>query len=169
MNSPAESATTGVLLKEGRQQAGLSIREIAERTRIRRTYLEALEADRFDLLPGDVYALGFTRLYAEAVGLEAAPLLAQIRRQMAAGCERVEHAGRGGGGALAVLRWVLLALIVIGVAVGLVYREWHIGPHEEKPSTSVAQEAPIFAQDKESDGEGSVVVIETGDDPKEQR
>jgi hypothetical protein len=38
--------------------------------RIRKRYLEALEGERFELLPGEVYARGFLREYAEFLGLD---------------------------------------------------------------------------------------------------
>ena len=47
----------------------ISLREIAERTKISLRYLEALEEDRFDLLPAPVFAQGFLREYARYVGL----------------------------------------------------------------------------------------------------
>jgi cytoskeleton protein RodZ len=47
----------------------ISLRDIADRTKISRRYLEAMEADRFDLLPAPIFAKGFLREYARYVGL----------------------------------------------------------------------------------------------------
>jgi cytoskeleton protein RodZ len=47
----------------------ISLRDIADRTKISRRYLEAMEADRFDLLPAPLFAKGFLREYARYVGL----------------------------------------------------------------------------------------------------
>jgi cytoskeletal protein RodZ len=44
-------------------------------------YLTALEEGRYRDLPEDVYARNFVRLYANAVGLDAAPLLDQYVRE----------------------------------------------------------------------------------------
>jgi cytoskeleton protein RodZ len=148
MDRPVESATVGFLLKEGRQEAGLSIKEVAERTCIRRTYLEALEADRFDLLPGEVYVHGFVRNFAEAIGLEAAPLLAQIRLQkppvMADEHGPVAAQKRRSG----VLGWALLALLIVAVAGGLLYGEWRAGASgQQVPAVSATEQAPLVVQD----------------------
>jgi cytoskeletal protein RodZ len=47
----------------------ISLRDIADRTKISLRYLEAMEADRFDLLPAPIFAKGFLREYARYVGL----------------------------------------------------------------------------------------------------
>jgi hypothetical protein len=44
--------------------------QIERETRIRARYLEALEDERFDVLPGAAYAKGFLRTYAEFLGLD---------------------------------------------------------------------------------------------------
>lgn len=48
----------------------MSLREIADSTRISLRYLEALEEERFDVLPAHVFARGFLREYARVVGLD---------------------------------------------------------------------------------------------------
>jgi cytoskeletal protein RodZ len=148
MNIPAEAAV-GVLLKEGRQRAGLSLQEVAKATCIRRTYLEAMEADRFDLLPGEVYVTGFLRLYAEALGLEAAPLLVQVRRRHVPGpVEEPAPVGRKRWGSPSLVRWALLVLIVSAVAGGLLYGAWQAGIMGEKtPAITAVQTALRSAGD----------------------
>jgi cytoskeletal protein RodZ len=60
----------GDLLHQSRQQLGLSLDEIEASTRIKRAYLEALEAENFDELPHQVAARGFLRNYASALKLD---------------------------------------------------------------------------------------------------
>lgn len=69
MSHPPKT-TTGALLRARRQELGLTLDEVADRTRIRRTYLEALEEDRTDLLPGETYRTGFLRIYANLLGMK---------------------------------------------------------------------------------------------------
>ncbi|MEO5334066.1 MAG: DUF4115 domain-containing protein [Magnetococcus sp. YQC-5] len=54
----------GEMLRRLREEKGLSLEEMAKRTRIRSTHLQALESGRIDTLPGQVFVLGFLRLYA---------------------------------------------------------------------------------------------------------
>lgn len=68
----------GSALSRERGARGLSLERIAAATRIRRRYLEALEEWRLDDLPGDAYARGYLRAYAEHLDLDPRPLLAAV-------------------------------------------------------------------------------------------
>ncbi len=61
----------GSSLREARVRRGIELAQVAAETRIRRRYLQALEDERFELLPGSVYAKGFLRAYADYLGLES--------------------------------------------------------------------------------------------------
>lgn len=56
-------------LRAAREQAGLSIDDIAATTKIRHTALQAIERGEFERLPGDFYARAFLRAYAREVHL----------------------------------------------------------------------------------------------------
>jgi cytoskeleton protein RodZ len=60
----------GSSLREARRRRGLEIDAVQRATRIRRRYLEAIEEDRFEQLPGGAYTRGFLREYAEFLGLD---------------------------------------------------------------------------------------------------
>jgi cytoskeletal protein RodZ len=66
---PEPRPRLGEWLREARQRKGLTFTEIESSTRINRHYLEALETEHFDVLPAPVYARGFLRSYARALGL----------------------------------------------------------------------------------------------------
>lgn len=65
----------GERLRNAREAKGLSLDAVEGLTRIRATYLQALEDEQFDRLPGLVYGKGFLRTYAIALGLDPDPLL----------------------------------------------------------------------------------------------
>ncbi|RJL26652.1 helix-turn-helix domain-containing protein [Bailinhaonella thermotolerans] len=65
----------GAALSEARQQAGMSVRQVSERTRIRETVIHAIERDDFSLCGGDFYARGHLRNLARAVGVDPGPIL----------------------------------------------------------------------------------------------
>jgi cytoskeleton protein RodZ len=65
----------GDLLRRSREQSGSTLEEIEAATRIKQTYLEALEAENFDVLPNRVAAHGFLRNYASALKLDATHVL----------------------------------------------------------------------------------------------
>jgi hypothetical protein len=60
----------GARLRDAREEAELSIEDIARTTKIPTRSLEHLEAGRFDALPGDVFVRGFLRSYARCVKLD---------------------------------------------------------------------------------------------------
>src|SRR3546814_3706180 len=64
---PLECA--GQVLRRAREEKGLSLKDIADKTRISTHHLEAIEAGSFSRLPGRTYALGFSPPYARAMGL----------------------------------------------------------------------------------------------------
>lgn len=85
-SSPQGAVTTGAvgpgtLLAAARIRHGLSLSEIASRTRIARHLLEALESERWSELPAPVYVRGFIRLYAREVGLDPRAPLALLDNQ----------------------------------------------------------------------------------------
>lgn len=89
-----QQPTVGGLLENRRLKLGLSLAEVAAKTNIRRAYLEALEADRYEALPGAAYQVGFLRNYAAALGLEPGSVLQQWREETSRGNDgkRVEPA-----------------------------------------------------------------------------
>ncbi len=60
----------GDYLKQARKKKGLSLEQLASRTKIQEHHLIALESEDFANLPAKVFAKGFVRSYAKALGLE---------------------------------------------------------------------------------------------------
>ena len=60
----------GDSLREARSRRGLALADVEAATRIRVRYLEALERERFHLLPAGPYRRSFLREYAEFLGLD---------------------------------------------------------------------------------------------------
>jgi transcriptional regulator with XRE-family HTH domain len=60
----------GKSLAEVRTQRGLSPEDVEQALHIRQRYVAALEEERWDVLPGDAYAWGFLRSYADFLGLD---------------------------------------------------------------------------------------------------
>jgi len=70
----------GEQLRQERLRQGLSLDELAQRTRISLRSLESIEADAFDRLPGLIFARNFVRLYATELKLDPEALLASLPR-----------------------------------------------------------------------------------------
>ena len=71
----------GALLRASRLRRGEEIEDIAAVLRIRRVYIEAIEEDRFDDLPGHAYAVGFVRGYAEYLDLDGEDVVRRFKEE----------------------------------------------------------------------------------------
>lgn len=67
----APAMTIGLELRQAREERGISLRELSERTKIRQPALRAIESDDLRQLPGGAIGRGFVKLYAREVGLDA--------------------------------------------------------------------------------------------------
>jgi cytoskeletal protein RodZ len=70
----------GQELKKDREARGISLKAVADATRISQRYLEAVESDQLDALPGGFFVKGILRSYAKAVGLDEEEVLQRYRR-----------------------------------------------------------------------------------------
>lgn len=73
--------TVGELLQKSREKKGFSLSDISKLTKIRVSYLGAIEASRYDLLPAPVFTKGFIKSYARLLGLDEEEVLAFYRRE----------------------------------------------------------------------------------------
>ncbi|MFN4309421.1 MAG: helix-turn-helix domain-containing protein [Ferrovibrio sp.] len=113
----------GHSLKVVRERRGLALADVSARLRIRRPYLEAIEAGRFGELPGAVYVSGFLRQYAEFLGLDPDQVLKTYQTEADGKVQRVvlnfplprpeERTPR---------LWLVLGALVIA---GLIYLVWY--------------------------------------------
>ncbi|WP_408589237.1 helix-turn-helix domain-containing protein [Novosphingobium sp.] len=71
-----------VRLKAAREALGLSLADVAARTRITSRHVKAVEDGDFASLPGRPYVIGFARSYARAVGLDEAEIAAAVRLEI---------------------------------------------------------------------------------------
>jgi cytoskeleton protein RodZ len=74
-----EYVALGERLKRAREAKGMSLDDVASRTRIPIRHLQNIEREDWDALPAVTYAIGFARNYANAVGLDGATLARELR------------------------------------------------------------------------------------------
>lgn len=76
---PDEAADIGAALKAAREARGLSLQAVAEATRIRQGYIEALEAMRLEDLPSRPFTIGYVRAYATLLGMDGDAAVARFK------------------------------------------------------------------------------------------
>jgi hypothetical protein len=83
VTEPAYDPVIGPEITAARTRLGLSVDQLAERTRIRPHVIESIEVDDFAPCGGDFYARGHLRTLARILGKDPAPLLASFEERYA--------------------------------------------------------------------------------------
>jgi cytoskeleton protein RodZ len=123
-----QSPDFGAMLREARERRGLSLRVIADKTRISVRVLDALERNDISRLPGGIFSRAFVRAYAVEVGLDPEQAIAEFIARFPHDSVTQGHprtlaradaaAGRGGR----ALTWMLrLALLLLAAGAVLAY------------------------------------------------
>jgi hypothetical protein len=74
----------GKTLRDARNRRKIDLAQVEASTKIRSRFLRALENEEWDVLPGETYARGFIRTYADYLGLDGARLADDHRREIGA-------------------------------------------------------------------------------------
>jgi len=137
-----ESAVTGVgeELLRAREACGLEITDVAQQLKFAPRQLEALEQERFDLLPGATIARGMVRNYARLLKLDPEPLIQRMAERLDAPdanrlAERFSQPVPFSDGARrATFIYIGVSLGILALVGGVVY-EWR---HERTPPQAAA-------------------------------
>src|SRR5215469_7389531 len=131
-------ASIGQAFKALREAKGLSLADIADKTCVRRAYLQALEEMNIDQLPSRPFAVGYVKAYAEAVGASGDLAVRQFRKDAPSPDEalkapvgvRKERDPR--------LSWLAGACAVVATAVVIWNLAQHAVAHDGAPTPPVA-------------------------------
>src|SRR5215469_2078399 len=84
-DEPIDSAdeSIGEFLRQSRLRMGKTLSDISRASKIVAHHLNAIENNAFEALPGRAYAIGFVRSYAACLGLDAGPLIARLKAELA--------------------------------------------------------------------------------------
>jgi cytoskeleton protein RodZ len=74
--------SVGETLRRERLQRKLDLDQVTHELKISRRMLDAIEADKYDQLPGSIFAKAFVRQYAALLGLDGDALAAQVQRSI---------------------------------------------------------------------------------------
>jgi len=139
----------GSILKRAREQRGDDLQQIADYLCIRRGFLEALEASRYDELPADAYVIGFLRSYANYLGFDGKQAIDHYRNEMS---------GRRKKPTLLLPTPIAegqtpSAIILIGCAVGalLIYILWYTFSSSDRTAVTTPPPLPAATSTATSD------------------
>jgi len=67
-------------LKEARENKNISFEKASEDTRISLKFLKALEEEKYEIFPAEVYLKGFMRIYSEYLGLNSNEIIEDYKK-----------------------------------------------------------------------------------------
>ena len=172
---PVEIApkSVGEALKFAREQMGMTLSDLAAKTRVPMRHLESIEQSEFGALPGQTYTVGFVRSYARAVNLDDIAMVMSLRIELVrsghegyqAPLQNYEPADPARVPSKS-LAWTAAAIAVVVLAAYLIFRSMTLTQSDPVPQTTAPQAvAPISAPPKSAGAPGSsaaVVLTATG-------
>jgi cytoskeleton protein RodZ len=125
----------GASLKEARIRQDLEFPEVESGTKIRGKYLQALEEEHFDVLPGETYIKGFLRTYAEYLGLDGQLYVDEFNSRYVAPEElqtiRARRTAQARSHRRVQTSVLIAALAGIAIVTSLVILAWTSGPGQQ--------------------------------------
>jgi len=145
----------GQSLREARLKRDLTPADVQKAIRIRDRYLQALEEERWELLPGDAYVKGFLRTYADYLGLDGSLYVEEYNSRFASPDELQLVAERFARtktplAGVGFLRPLLAVLVIVAIVGGIAaIAAWQLGgtsgakqgaaPSTSAPTTTAPQ------------------------------
>jgi cytoskeleton protein RodZ len=127
----------GNSLREARLRQGIEYPRVEADTMIRSKYLQALEDERFDVLPGETYVKGFLRTYADYLGLDGQLYVDEFNSRFTSAEEPLPQARRPTRARTRTVEANFIAVALAGIVAVtlLVVVAWSIGsePNREIP------------------------------------
>ena len=131
----------GSTLREARVRRSLTLQQIEEDTKIRVKYVQAMENEEFDIMPGPTYVKGFLRTYSEYLGLDPEVIIGEYRSREGRTSSRVHEEPFGGVSTLGRPRshrgrnTIVFIAVICLLVLGVIWILGRNGPDETPPST----------------------------------
>jgi transcriptional regulator with XRE-family HTH domain len=130
----------GAKLRAAREALGLSLEQVAAKTRIRTEYIAALETMNVNLIPGKAYAKAYLRSYVKFLGLTGDEIVIQYENESARLREDASEQIRNPDSKPAPERpWFWAAMLGVVCAGFIGWRASHDGQIEAPKPKAVAE------------------------------
>jgi cytoskeleton protein RodZ len=151
----------GALLRRRREEIQQDIDDVSRQLRIRTVYIRAIEEGRFQELPGNAYAIGFVRAYADYLGLDGSNVVSDYRDELARRSRQADlvwptegSESRFPGGA------ILGVCVLLGLAI---YGGWYYATQSGGTGIKLIDQVPDYI--KKATGVGQTVENEPAPEP----
>ncbi|MCA0201922.1 MAG: helix-turn-helix domain-containing protein [Proteobacteria bacterium] len=138
--APAGPTELGKLLCATRMRVGKDLQRIADILHIRYNFLVAIEDGRYEDLPGQAYAIGFVRAYADHLGLDGDEIVRRYKEESAGVKHKSAFEFQMPTSDSALPSGTLLLIAV--VAGMLIYGVWYSIAGSDRSAVELIQEVP---------------------------
>ncbi|MBY0355913.1 MAG: helix-turn-helix domain-containing protein [Rickettsiales bacterium] len=131
----------GRMLHDTRESMGIALEDVAKQLRVRYKYLQSLEKGEIGEIPGDVYARGYLKMYADFLGYNGQQMITHIHAPSATQStqylppERAEHSRS----TVLILVACILALLAIVI--------WQVRENQQTQPVNLVQSLPLSQED----------------------
>lgn len=138
----SEAGTAGEQLRNARERQGITLEDVAARTRIPTRHLQSLEDGEWDKLPAPTYTIGFAKSYAGVVGLDRNEIGETLRNEMGTGALAARPEAQvfePADPARVMPKWVVLLALLALVAVAAAFlwnRNRELTPDQAAPEAT---------------------------------
>jgi cytoskeleton protein RodZ len=134
----------GAALKALREFRRLSLQDLADRTRIRSSYLAAIEEMRLDELPSRPFTIGYVRAYASALGLDGEAAVERFKADEPVTDDRLrEPVGVQHGKDPRLAAIIVAGVLMIGAIVLWNIAQRAMSEHAPPPATAPQSTQPV--------------------------
>lgn len=138
--APAGPTELGKLLCATRMRVGKDLQRIADVLHIRYNYLVAIEDGRYEDLPGQAYAIGFVRAYADHLGLDGDEIVRRYKEESAGVKHKSAFEFQMPTSDSALPSGTLLLIAVVAGMV--IYGVWYSIAGSDRSAVELIQEVP---------------------------
>jgi cytoskeletal protein RodZ len=142
-------ADIGQALKAIREFRKLSLEAVADTTRVRRAYLQAIEAMQLEKLPSRPFTIGYIRAYAEALGVDAEAAVERFKAEEPV----LDEPLRAPVGVNNDKDPRLMAIVLVGVVIVAAIILWNVAQRAMIESAPPSPTAPAKAAAKALDAQ----------------
>src|SRR5262245_47568892 len=144
----------GALLRRRREEIQQDIDDVSRQLRIRSAYIRAIEEGKFQELPGNAYAIGFVRAYADYLGLDGGNVVSDYRDELARRSRQNELVWPTEGGESRFPGGAILGVCVLLCLV--IYGGWYYATQSGGTGIKLIDQVPDYI--KKATGVGGDVV-----------
>jgi len=159
----------GDKLRRARETLGLNLREVEEATKIRKKYLQALENENFEVIPGRTYTKGFLKIYAKYLNLDPKEILDEYESHFTSHSEANEFQPLSQSEQLFLRKngkflyiGIVVVIVTLLIVINLFYKNWQENPavsnnvnNAENQEMKLSKEVNTALEEKFSENSGN--------------